>query len=321
MAILACLVLWAGYLGQFAVAVPDPQERAILEQMPPPAGGLARVVYGLYRSDIRLPAVSYLVGFFSQYVHGAAGHANYLWGELRHQGWWYYFPVALAVKTPLPALALWGLGAAAWWRRRTHGQDAVWVLVAPAVLLVLSTRSNINIGLRHVLLVYPLAAIAAGAAVQWCAHRRGRVAVVVCAGALLLTTLRAHPHYLPYFNAAAGGARGGHRVLVDSNLDWGQDLDALVARADAEGWHPLHVQYFGPPHRLDYVRGNLSPLANPCAPTPGYVAVSVTHRVGAYMPEGAACFAWLDAYEPIARVNHSIWVYHIPEDEAADGPA
>lgn len=317
-AVAACvaLVVWLGYLGEFAPGVTDAAERAALERGRP-AGVVARVMHALYVNDVPLPAMTYVMGFFSQFSHGAGGHSNYLFGETRSHGWWYYFPVAVLVKTPLPVLALWCAGVVAWWRTRAGAHEALWLAVAPATLLLLSTRANINIGVRHVLLLYPLAAVAAGAAVRWLDYRGGRAAIGVCAAWLLVATLHVHPHYLTYFSPLVGGAAGGHRVLVDSNLDWGQDAEALFARAQAEGWLPLRVQYFGPPGRLSFAPEGITAWDNPCAPTTGYLAVSVTNRMGAYM--AADCFAWLEAHEPVARINDTIWVYHIPDEREAHG--
>ncbi len=316
---LALVVLWLGYLAEVAPAIPAEHQRLAFAQHPPPPGLLGGLMYALYVRDIPLPAMTYLMGFFSQFVHGAGGHSNYLLGETRLGGWWYYFPLAVLVKTPLPELGLWLAGAVAWWRSGAGRREAVWLAVGPAVLFLLSARANINIGVRHVLILYPLAAVCAGACIRWWPQRAGRVALGVALAWVLGTTLHAHPHYLTSFNPLAGGAAGGHRVLVDSNLDWGQDAEALFARAQAEGWLPLRVQYFGPPGRLEHAPAGVTAWEDPCAPTEGYLAVSVTNRVGAYMDEGAACFAWLDAHEPIARINHSIWVYHVPPEEAARG--
>src|SRR5690606_15460743 len=142
-----------------------------------------------------------------------------------------------AIKTPLPTLLLigWGLGAALWGLRRHRLSPFAWggVAFAVAYLAVLAS-SALNLGMRHLLPITPLLAIAAGAgcsrprgeidqtARRWSLLRIGLATALV--SWLAAGTLRAAPHFLGYFNEAIGGWRNGHHYLADSNLDWGQDL-------------------------------------------------------------------------------------------------
>jgi hypothetical protein len=111
-----------------------------------------------------------------------------------------------------------------------------------------SIASHLNIGHRHILPIYPVLFIAAGALGAWLYTRRGigRVAVVVLLGFQLFEALRIAPHYLAYFNAIGGGAENGYRRLADSSLDWGQDLPALKSwLSENAGSDPVFQSYFG----------------------------------------------------------------------------
>jgi len=172
---------------------------------------------------------------------------NFLLGQTYYGGRPWYFPVAGAVKTPLPELAGLALGLGFFLRRRRPWREE-WFILLPLAAQAgfVAFASNWNIGIRYLLPAYPFAAAVAAA---WLADGWGRrhwkkLAAPALAAGTLVSCLAAWPHYLSYFNVAAGGWRNGHRLLADSNLDWGQDL--LYLR-DWQRQHPgpLCLVYFG----------------------------------------------------------------------------
>ncbi|MEO8379638.1 MAG: glycosyltransferase family 39 protein [Acidobacteriota bacterium] len=226
---------------------------------------------------------------------GRAGtHFGYLFGELSTKGWWYYFPVAVGLKSTLASLML-ALAALVVVRHQRVAGEA---LGAAAAILLVAMPSSLDLGVRYVLPLYvPLSVAAAAAAVSL---RPRWIAIVLLAwhtGASLL----AQPDNLPYFNEAAGPRPW--QLLADSNIDWGQDVLRL-RRALAEkkadrvglaifGWHRWNDLHF-PPHYDAY----------PTLPTQGWVAVS-EHLFQ------IKNFTWLRGrkYE---RVGKSIRLYYIP---------
>jgi 4-amino-4-deoxy-L-arabinose transferase-like glycosyltransferase len=256
-------------------------------------------------------------GIVAVKAHNDSGHLSYLLGQVRVTGWWYFYLVALAVKTPIPLLAA-GPAGLAWlardgWRKRNS-----WAL-APAVLVGLmltfaSAFSRINIGTRHVLVLYPFFAVGAAyvtvrtwrALAAWRKRRLAVVPVAVLLALLLwqLSTLwTAYPDYLAYFNEAVPHPE---RVLVDSDLDWGQDLRRLELRAAQLGIPHLSLAYRG---TADLTREPLPPFVSLAArqPTTGWVAISELART-----RDPADYAWLDAYRPVERIGKSIDLYYIP---------
>jgi hypothetical protein len=184
------------------------------------------------------------------------GYPVYLNGEMRRSGWWYYYLCALLYKVPEGTwlLILLSLALLAIQRRsRESCADEMCLWTLPLIVLFsMSFLTNINLGLRYVLAIFPYAFIAAGKVVPW-AHglpRKGRLAgrsfVVVCVGLTIAAALWIHPHYLAYFNWASGGPRRVPARLIDSNLDWGQDLLGLRrwCREHAPG-QPIGLAYFG----------------------------------------------------------------------------
>jgi 4-amino-4-deoxy-L-arabinose transferase-like glycosyltransferase len=181
---------------------------------------------------INLPAPELFDGVSFAMYHNTKGHAAYFMGEVRNTGWWYFFPVLLAVKTPLAWLAAVGLGLAVWWGRRA--QLAYWMPVAFAAgILLPGMTSHVNIGLRHILPIFTGLAILAGLGLLLLLERAatakwaGPLAVVLVLWVAASGALQ-HPDYLAYFNELAGSAP--ERIVVDSDLDWGQNTVRLQHR-------------------------------------------------------------------------------------------
>jgi len=274
--------------------------------------------FGVLLSHLWLPReLQDLVnGVVAVKAHNDTGHLSYLLGQTRLTGWWYFYLVALAVKTPIPLLVAGPLGmvwlAHGGWRRGNSWAFAPLVLFL-TILVFASTFSHINIGIRHILILYPFLALG-GAYVAlraWQGIRtlRGPRAALVAAPLLALlawqlsTLWRAFPDYLPYFNEAV--ARPA-RVLVDSDLDWGQDLYRLEQRARALNIQHLSLAYRG---TADLTREPLPPLfiLPPNQPVSGWVAVSALART-----RNPNDYAWLEAYEPVERIGKTIDLYYIP---------
>jgi Dolichyl-phosphate-mannose-protein mannosyltransferase len=250
-------------------------------------------------------------------AHNDSGHLSYLLGEVRRGGWWYFYLVALAVKTPIPLLvgAPFGL---AWLAREGWRRGDAWSL-APLVLVITllgfaSAFSHINIGVRHILIVYPFFALAGAGVVEraWRgiaalrqrgAARAATIALIAAVSWQLSTLWSAFPDYLPYFNEAVAHPE---RVLVDSDLDWGQDLHRLELRVAQLKIPHLSLAYRG---TVNLAREPLPPLTvlPGRQPTHGWVAVSQLART-----RNPIDYAWLNPYQPVERIGKTIDLYYIP---------
>jgi hypothetical protein len=240
----------------------------------------------------RFPGMTFVAGADFVRQHSAMGHGEaWLFGENRPNGYWYYFPVVLFFKTPIAFLVFALAGLVDLVRRRAYA-----VALIPLAMLAVSMTSRINIGVRHVLPIYPFLAIAAacGAMLLW---KRSRAAVLILGAWLVIATTLAHPDYLSYFNEAAG--RHPERVAADSNFDWGQDLLRL------RPYQPQYIAYFG---SADWRRffPHAHPVPSQC--TAGVVAVSEM----IHLRERDDELRWLEPYEPERRVGSSIRLYRIP---------
>ena len=260
-----------------------------------------------------LPLSEMTMGVLDVFVHNAVGHDSYLLGQWSPSGWWYFFPVVLAVKSPIGLLVLamcgWGFVFRRW--RDTDWKQSwqqVLTIVFPLAILLVCMLARIDLGVRHILPIYPLLAIAGGHAVT-VLFRLSRFAAITAA--LLVAwvigdSVRAHPDYLAHFNEFAGSHP--ETILCESDLDWGQDLDRLCQRLRQRGIEEFSVAYFGTA-RLDKAGLPRYQLLSPAEPARGYVAVSLHNLNIDYKKNGS--FAWLKSYQPIERIGKSIDLFYI----------
>lgn len=262
--------------------------------------------------DLRLPEAfwDFAEGVIALKAHNDTGHLSYLLGTLKAGGWWYFYLVALAVKTPLPLL-LTGPAGLCLLARHAWLERNPWRL-APLLLFIglltfASLFSRINIGIRHVLILYPFLALGSACLLAhgWrrFASPAGRAVVVGLVAWQVSTLAVANPDYFPYFNETVSHPE---RVLVDSDLDWGQDLRRLERRLAELRVPRVSLAYQG---TADLSKEALPPFVRlpPRQKTTGWVAINALTR-----EHEAAGYAWLDAYRPVERIGKTIDLYNIP---------
>jgi hypothetical protein len=315
-------VIWATYGFRYAPAPPPAERYDAAASARTASHSLPATVLQWVDRHHLLPNL-YTQGFLLD-LSITEGRSAFLAGHYSNAGWWYYFPVAMLVKTPLAILLLFLLGLVLCVVRwRTLCRDEVFLIVPLAVFLAVAMTSHINIGLRHVLPVYPFLLLIAGkTAAELLTHPRklGQVALAGLGLLALAETARVYPHYLAFFNQSVGGPRNGYQYLVDSNLDWGQDLKGLKRWMDANQVQRINLCYFGTADPAYYgiectylPGGPFFTESQVAAPQlPGYVAVSATQLQGVYLPEQWRIFyRKLQQQPPVAVIGHSIHVYRV----------
>ncbi len=272
----ACLLIWAGYRFTFA-----------------------RVEF----LHCRLPAPRFFSGIHSVWLHNRAGHPSYLLGRRSNAGFWYYFPVVLALKTPLAMLAL---VAAALWAGLRKGEAWLYPAMFSCGILLCAMAGRIDIGVRHILPLYAGLAVVCGVTAAPMLDRR---AARWALGALLVWQVTSgalqHPDYLAYTNEIAG--THPENFVADSDLDWGQDMKRLGDYLRRVGATEVT---FAPFHRTyPALAGHPFPRMLPGEadhPSVGWNAVSVTvWKVFGYP-------TWPDGREPQARIGRSILLWYVP---------
>ncbi len=251
------------------------------------------------------------------------GYTAYLLGEFNEHGFYYYYVVGLLVKTPVPVLLLCGL--ACLWGGPLQRRELLLLGTAAALFCFFSLARHKNIGMRYVLFLEPMMALwiaRLAAPSAWkSAQRRLRITWAAAAGlvCMLLVNASIWPDYLAWFNWASGGPNYGHNYLLDSNLDWGQDLIALRRYLKREGIESVDLAYFGrvPPEVYGV---NYRPLG--AQPPQRYAALSANLLWGRmyiingdprYWPEGNDTFAAYRKLRPKAVVGHTIYIFDLSE--------
>jgi hypothetical protein len=242
-------------------------------------------------------------------------------GEIRNVGWWYFFPVLLLLKTPIAWLVLAAFGIGACFARRA--QLAYWMPLAFAAgILIPSMTSHVNIGLRHILPIYAGLSILAGVGllrlVEDATTRRWAFPMaVVLALWTIVSGATQHPNYLAYFNELLKLAgRPPESIVVDSDLDWGQDTIRLARRLKELG--ATHVNFFTLNLSSEQlvVWPGLPPVdtIRPLKPAEGWTAVSPTVlMVREYGMEhrNPNLHPWFTYLQPQEKVG-SLVLYYLP---------
>jgi 4-amino-4-deoxy-L-arabinose transferase-like glycosyltransferase len=270
---------------------------------------------------LHLPNHPYLMGLFMQFRHNSSGHPSYLLGQLSDQGWWYYYPVVFLVKTPTAVLVLTLLGLLAGvlsLRRlslaRLRDLPFAWVVLAVPLVLysTLVLASRIDLGVRYILPLYPFLLVLVAALV----FRFRRLAphlVAVLVAVQVIESAANYPNYLAFFNTLSGGPSNGSRYLLDSNLDWGQDLKKLKRYLDANHVQKIPMCYFGTTSPAYYgIADQYLPRTKDVAERQrlnSLVAISATVLHDLYLEPGS--FAWLRARQPVAKAGQSIYIYDL----------
>ena len=265
--------------------------------------GFAAEVLANVAQALHLPNWSYLVGIDQLLELNMTGEPAYLLGQLGNHGWWYYFPVAFLVKTPVGTLLALAVTAALAWRMREQRWVLMVLAAVPLAFFAICVQSQITIGHRHILPIYAFLFVLAGVVLE--RHRR----LAVMLGVLVVVESAAiYPYYLSFFNRAVGGPEAGGKYLVDSNLDWGQDGKRLGAYLAKNHINRVCLSYFG---NLDLLRYGIEFQPMPMRPEDAdcIAAVSATPLHGLYVkPEETA---WLQGKTPMDRVGYSIFVYDL----------
>ena len=302
------------------------RERAWLGALARAAGVFAAIVYALI-------AVMYSCDWLlTEYMSGIAeisvpaltgGRTAFLLGDHRQGGWWYFFPVAFALKTPVGLHVLALLAIAAGILAARSGTLRAWAshparapALAAALMLAVMMAARMNIGTRHALPVVPLACILIAQGVAWWSARGARWLVPVAATALVAmaaSTLRYYPYFLSYLSEYAYG-RPVHETLVDSNTDWGHGLVALREYMRANGIDRVALGYFGTAmpqgYGIEYVALPSYfwvEREDPGKPPPRYTVVSATLLAGSYLRGDP--YARLRKVKPVAVVGGSLYIF------------
>jgi hypothetical protein len=258
----------------------------------------------------------FVLGTLFQVVHNRAGHSAGLLGMHSQMGWWYYFPVAFALKTTLPFLfvSLLAMGWAIFRLVKQRDLRFVWLVAPTLIYSVFVLFSHINIGVRYLAPIFPFLMIAGAALLDYLLQLRRAIATVLVAVLLAWTVIeaaRTFPNHIIYMNQLA--SRAPHWwYLSDSNVEWGDDLSGLaqylhehgetrVVDATLGGFGVL--RFYG----IERVDG----FAKQTADRPKYLAIGASYLNGSTIPGHVDYFAAYRDQTPEAVIGDSIYVFRL----------
>lgn len=347
------LIVWPVY---FAVTHNYPIERQVRDTADITADdgftpGVV-VVNWLAQRPVLRAAGHYGLGLMMVAQRSVGGNTIYWMGNVVKSAGFWYFPIVYFLKESLAwwILAALAVGTLVVRSRREHAHahkprknewltdhfDELAMLLWLAIYWGFSVTSTLNIGVRHLLPVYPFTILLVsgrlGAVLDWL-KRYDKVRLkwassimAVLLGWYVFESAAVFPHMLTYFNQFAGGPSGGYRYVVDSNLDWGQDARRLASYMNANGIQDVSLDYFGwadPSYYLpgrivwttvgqftssrDFVQNNRSN---------GWIAVSATFLQNSngfktFDRDDKKNYHWLTLYEPEAVIGNSIFLWNI----------
>jgi len=287
----------------------------------------------------------YITGVLMVLHRAAFGHTMYFMGEISNLGWRNYFPIVYLIKEPLSLhiLTLISLLISTiyiaqsikkpFWQE-TRVRLKTWIKeyfsqFAMLIFLVIywasSLTSSLNLGVRHLLPVFPFVFLLVGGVISKFLKEPYLKLKVLILGFLMAfqasSVISVYPHFLAYFNEIAGGPENGYIFTVDSNLDWGQDLRRLTEWVNQNKIDRIYVDYFGGGDPRYYLKEKYSPWSGNKTeqefPKENYLAVSASPLQGG---RGVAApgfdqltgyYNWLNKYQPVKRIGYSIFIYYI----------
>jgi 4-amino-4-deoxy-L-arabinose transferase-like glycosyltransferase len=276
------------------------------------------------QTPIPLP-FDYVRGFDLQSRENDAHYSAYLFGKISLVGWRYYYLVAMAVKMTIGSLGLVLAGMFSLGFGRRVWRDELFVLIPPlGVIGAISLLTQINLGLRYILPALPFFYILSSRLAPSLFHAKTwlRALALILLASHIFSNFLIYPHYLSYFNLAAGGPKNGYKILVDSNLDWGQDLIHLKEYMDQNKLDRICLVYFGNAdpgiygiqYRLPYRGEQCDQLAasqNFLAGIPSFLR---DHTFFLVVPQDT--FSWLKNERPIGLVGYSIKIFDLKNNDS-----
>ena len=325
-AFIALLLINAAYYFQHPTLA-QPETNWIAATMPLVS---ERIMLAIRVLSLVLPTY-YLFGLYTLVVHNHFGHPASLLGQYNAFGWWYYFPIAFALKTTIPFLLLTvcALGWALWGGILRHEKKLLALVIPIALYMTMSMMSNINIGIRHIAPVFPFLFLLGGGCLDRLlkSNVRGRgaaVLTVVLLGWMLVDAVRAYPDYMAFMSPLTLG-RPGWQLLSDSNVEWGDDVGALARYLHDHGETKVRAGLSGGWATLEMYDIQLVDFAPPDVHQPGtsYIAIGAGLLNGSTVPAGLRdtngailseeqthnFFASYRTASPEAVFGHSIFLY------------
>ncbi len=261
----------------------------------------------------------------------------YLNGEVYVGGKWQFYFVAFILKTPIPFLIMLLLAVSMLpWLRHRDSMNEFFLLLPPMLLFAAFLPAKFNVGLKHLLPMFPFLFVFCSKLVTVKPVRFPKLAFALLLAALSIWyvagTVAVHPQYVSYFNELVG-PENGHRYLAGADLSTGGNLIGLKKYMDGHNIPSIQLSYLGSADPA-YYGINYTYLPSPffqgwdpsyspqlpqnyteaCYPRTGLIAISATNLHGVWLAN-TSCYAWLEPLTPIAKIGYEIFIYNVSESD------
>ena len=304
--IIGILTVNAAYLfkGTFTPLIKDTKSHPALDKVLPE--NMRNFTYTVLRTvPLPLPEL-YVDGIGGMFSKSVFGHKTFLLGEYSQTGWWYYYIIAFLMKNPVPLMILIFLTFVIWKRKKI--EDEIFLLIPIIILFIAFSLGNIQIGIRHLLPIFPFLFVFLGQIGNKISFRNLNkdilsFSIIILSVWYIFSSLFAFPHYIAYFNEFVGD--NDYKYLSDSNIDWGQDLKNLKIYMKENNIDIIKLSYFGTANVTSY---GIKYQELGCNKEGGIIAISAMHLMDINKKD---CYSWLNKFDPVGRAGRSILVYKI----------
>ncbi|MCL5411064.1 MAG: glycosyltransferase family 39 protein [Patescibacteria group bacterium] len=328
---ISLIVVWIVYI-PFAWRTPVGIEHEVIERnltQDPRTLPLRNFLHLFESNPITRGLGHYILGIMLVFARVAGGNATFALGHISDKSISWYFPFAWLVKTPIAIILLFFWSIVTLFISKFYkNKEKFWIaslfLTPWLVYWAFTLKGSLNIGIRHLMPTVPFVLLLIGYGLNeiWKSKSKiGRYVVGALAMYLIISTLSYYPSYIGYFNEAVPRDQR-YKYLVDSSLDWGQDLLRLKKYVDNNNISQIKVDYFGGSVPSYYIPQQI-PWHSSYGPTTGWIAVSATFYQSSKLygeKEGKWSYGWLDRYQPVAEIGGSILVFHITQQDLIKNP-
>lgn len=330
--VFSVLLVWAVYI-PFVWNTPPSIEHTLIERnltQDPKTLPFRNFAHKLENNPITRGLGHYSLGIMLVVARVEGGNKTFIMGHLSDKSIFWYFPVAWLLKTSIPIIILTLVSLATLifaWPQDKKKKWLLTVILTPIIVYwAFTLKGSLNIGIRHLMPTVPFVLLWIGYTISWFFNSKFKHTAYYAVAVLVLymvgSTLYNYPNFIAYFNEATPKDKRYER-LIDSSLDWGQDLLRLKKYVDDSGIKSIKVDYFGGSVPSYYMPQAVERHSE-YGPTTGWLAVSATFYQSSKLvgqQEGKWSYNWLDELKPEKIIGSSILVFNItPEDLVAHPP-
>ncbi|MDP8297436.1 MAG: glycosyltransferase family 39 protein [Candidatus Orphnella occulta] len=306
--LISLFVMWGGYgfsmepILENAMRAQEKMDFSVffLQKLLPVSQQSIRALADFLLLRLPVPLGEHILGFLGVIKHSYEGHITYFLGSWSAKASPLYFLVAFTLKTPIPIIFLLVLGLIRSFKKKLSINE--YFLIVPVVVyFIIALRSNLQIGIRHLLPIYPLCFMISARSIDFLRYKLLKIVIIISCAWLVLGTLITWPHFLSYFNEIAGGPNNGWQYLRDSNIDWGQDLPALSQYLKENKIDEVTLEYFG--EDLPWGYGiNAAPFTE-------LEYIKPENKIYAISVQYLDNVKWTEDCAPTKKAGYSIFIY------------